>query len=141
MSTDPLTGAKYQPGPLCPRCKVETVRRDGAYGSFFGCPNHPDCSMVAKVRHDGSAGEWTDQPTRDWRKQAHAIFDELWKSNRLTREGAYAWMQKAMHLPAPLAHISKFNIDQCRKVIGLVKLGVGLPPAPAQDGGSHAKAE
>lgn len=31
------------PKLICPRCKGELVRREGRYGSFYGCSNFPSC--------------------------------------------------------------------------------------------------
>lgn len=58
------------------------------------------------------------------RVAAHAAFDRLWKSHRLTRmkrQEAYAWLGEVMGLPAPLRHIALLDEAQCRRLIALVK--------------------
>lgn len=125
--------------PLCPKHKKPMTECDGQFGPFFGCPEYPRCDMIAKRRPDGSAGPFSDKPTREWRKQAHEVFDAIWKDGRFTRSEAYAWMGKMMRMHSSKAHIESFDISQCRKLIGLVKMGVGIPPAPAQDGSGHGE--
>ncbi len=34
----------------CPRCGGELVRREGRYGSFWGCSNYPSCKYILKGR-------------------------------------------------------------------------------------------
>lgn len=34
---------KIPPELVCPRCKGELVKREGRYGSFYGCSNFPGC--------------------------------------------------------------------------------------------------
>jgi len=34
--------------PQCPTHKIDMVKRNGRYGSFFGCPKYPDCKQVIK---------------------------------------------------------------------------------------------
>lgn len=34
---------------VCPRCKGELVRREGRYGSFYGCSNFPSCRYTRNV--------------------------------------------------------------------------------------------
>jgi len=60
---------------------------------------------------------------------AHADFDMLWKGNKkvMTRREAYHWLQKTMGIEkAEDAHIGKFDVQQCRQLLGLVKLRIGL---------------
>ena len=33
---------------VCPKCGAELVKRDGKYGTFYGCSNFPRCRFVAK---------------------------------------------------------------------------------------------
>ncbi|EHM39185.1 hypothetical protein HMPREF0372_03848 [Flavonifractor plautii ATCC 29863] len=50
---------------------------------------------------------------------AHQAFDPLWKSKRMTRRAAYAWLSQQMGLPPEKTHIGMFNQEQCCKVIRL----------------------
>ncbi len=33
---------------ICPRCGGKLVRREGKYGTFYGCSNYPKCRYIAK---------------------------------------------------------------------------------------------
>lgn len=55
------------------------------------------------------------------RERAHAAFDQLWKSNVMTRDQAYAWLCSATKLPPREAHIGKMHIEQCDKVCRLIQ--------------------
>ncbi len=61
----------------------------------------------------------TDAETRSLRGLCHKHFDPGWRDNSRwpTREAAYAWLQTVMELPAEEAHISKFDKQQCRKLL------------------------
>lgn len=51
------------------------------------------------------------------KQDAHAAFDPLWKSGKLTRKEAYAWLSHAMDIDPNACHIGMFNEDLCRKVV------------------------
>ena len=34
---------------ICPKCSGQLVRRDGKYGSFYGCSNYPKCRYTKKI--------------------------------------------------------------------------------------------
>ena len=34
---------------LCPRCGGHLVKRNGRYGSFYGCSNYPNCKFTIKL--------------------------------------------------------------------------------------------
>ena len=33
---------------ICPKCGGQLVQRKGKYGTFYGCPNYPNCKFTAK---------------------------------------------------------------------------------------------
>ena len=37
------------PAPVCPRCGAKMIRRNGRFGSFWGCSNYPDCRYTLKI--------------------------------------------------------------------------------------------
>lgn len=75
---------------------------------------HPGCTVR---RWEGDTSTPADQQTCDLRMECHAMFDELWKSNRMSRHGAYRLLQKLMHLSRANAHIGMFDADQCRVLL------------------------
>jgi hypothetical protein len=51
------------------------------------------------------------------RAAAHAAFDPVWKSGRMSRSQAYKWLAAQMDLPPEDCHMEKFTVEQCRKVV------------------------
>lgn len=95
---------------------------EGKYGKFYGCVRYPVCSGVHSAHQNSGKpmGIPANRETIEWRKKAHAKFDpyvKQWFRNR--REG-YAFLQNVMGLSAKDAHISKFNIEQCQKLIEIL---------------------
>jgi hypothetical protein len=41
-----LPEKKTLPGKMCPKCGVPMVKREGARGAFWGCPNYPKCRQT-----------------------------------------------------------------------------------------------
>lgn len=37
------------PDLVCPRCKGELIKREGRYGSFYGCANFPSCRYTKNI--------------------------------------------------------------------------------------------
>ena len=90
---------------------------------FYGCSHFPRCKGTLPAEVDGAPrGKPRTKELQGWRVKAHAAFDTLWKGerNRIRRHTAYAWLRRVMVLPPEQAHISKFDIEQCQKVIRLV---------------------
>lgn len=44
---------------------------------------------------------------------AHEVFDQLWKSGRMTRREAYVYLGGLLGIPDHLCHIGMFTKDQC----------------------------
>lgn len=55
------------------------------------------------------------------RGAAHAAFDPLWKSGRMSRSAAYRWLGQQMNLPKEECHMKQFTVAQCLRVIELCK--------------------
>ena len=60
---------------------------------------------------------------RNWKKAAHAAFDPLWKYGpyRGRRNEAYRWLSEKMGTPIEFTHIGMFDVDQCRKVVRIMR--------------------
>jgi len=52
---------------------------------------------------------------------AHAAFDPLWKSGRMSRNEAYRRLAIAMGLHQDKCHIGMFDEQQCRVVQSIAK--------------------
>ena len=51
--------------------------------------------------------------------EAHDAFDALWKSGRMRRGEAYAWLRKRMGLSKEDCHIGKFDTEQCKRAVDI----------------------
>jgi len=89
---------------------------------FYGCSHWPSCDGTLPAEVDGAPrGEPRTKELQGWRVKAHTAFDEIWKRRGFRRHTAYAWLRRVMVLPPDKAHISRFDIEQCQRVIELVK--------------------
>lgn len=72
----------------------------------------------------------------DARYRAHRWFDLLWMKYRMGRDRAYRFLANAMGLTYEEAHIGRLSIEQCEKLIAVVRRVVPegrfdeLPPVP-----------
>jgi hypothetical protein len=49
--------------------------------------------------------------------EAHAAFDSIWKSGRMSRGQAYLWLERVLGVTRNRAHISKLKPQQLRDLI------------------------
>ncbi len=61
-------------------------------------------------------GTPADARTRRLRIEAHEVFDRLWKTGKMKRSEAYAWMRNSMKLDSANAHISEFTAEMCHRL-------------------------
>lgn len=103
----------------CPDCGSQMRLRDSSYGLFWGCTSYPWCRGIHNARE--GTGEPCGVPTtmagRAARRKAHAAFDPIWKSGRMTRPEAYQWLQRELGLTARQCHIGAFDEKMCARVI------------------------
>ncbi len=112
-----------QPAPACPECGAAMVLKQttrfrypktGKPRLFLACSTWPTCPGTHGCHPDGSpCGIPADKATKQARMQAHAWFDALWQSGRMTRRAAYRVMQRLMDMTEEEAHIARFTRDQC----------------------------
>lgn len=108
----------------CPDCGAHLTLRGGRYGWFLGCTRYPDCKGTHCVHQDTKLpmGIPADKATRMARQAAHIAFDALWSSTVPgSRRDAYRWMREEMGLTKKDAHIGRFTIEQCQKLVALVE--------------------
>ena len=95
----------------------KSARRLGLLGEYiYQCQN---CNARVGC-HKGTSrplGDVANEALRLKRIETHHVFDTFWKSQHMTRTGAYRWLSQQMKLPANLAHIGGFEMDQCQEVI------------------------
>lgn len=64
-------------------------------------------------------GRLANAQLRGAKQWAHAVFDPMWQSKRMTRRDAYLWLSKQMGISVNECHIGLFDVDQCRSVVDL----------------------
>lgn len=105
-----------------PGCNAEMRLRRGKHSYFYGCQRFPECKGTHCAHQDGSPmGTPADTGTKKLRIKAHRVFDRIWQDKLMTRKDAYAWMQKTMKLSKTEAHISRFDVKACEKLVKLVQ--------------------
>lgn len=100
---------------ICPRCKIDMVAHTSRYGLFHSCPNYPACDMIGKLV--GDTWIYSNQRTRDARKEAHNAFDSLWQCHLMQRDKAYDWLAEALGIRRDLCHIEQLDEAVCRRVV------------------------
>lgn len=97
------------------------VLRTSRFGLFYGCKGFPKCQATHGAHTDGRPlGIPGDADTKRARMTAHAVFDRIWKEKYMRRGEAYAWMSEEMGLGEGEAHIGRFNMEQCERLIAIV---------------------
>jgi hypothetical protein len=118
--------AVHNNNPVCPYCKQHSRRTDGR--EIY--PNRPDlfkkifyicapCDAYVGC-HPNSArpmGRLADSVLRAAKSAAHREFDKIWRSGRMSRTNAYAWLARQLRIPAHQCHIGMFDEDMCARVI------------------------
>ena len=108
---------------VCPYCGRAPELADSAevyhgysYGPIYICR---PCNAYVGC-HMGTVnpkGRLADAELREAKKQAHHAFDRLWKSGRMTRHQAYAWLSDTLGIAREYAHIGMFDVGMCRAVV------------------------
>lgn len=89
---------------------------------FYGCTRYPECRGTHGAHPNGAPlGIPANKETKQARRAAHAVFDQIWKQNLVrNRWAAYNWMRQVMGLSESQAHISMFDSQQCGELQRLV---------------------
>lgn len=106
----------------CPECGAPMQLRRSKFGLFYGCTRWPGCDGTHGAHANGlPLGTPADKETKRFRMMAHEAFDRLWKPGPAQvfgdRNRAYRWMQEKLGLTSDQAHIAKFDIEQCKRLI------------------------
>ena len=126
----------------CPECGARLLLKPSRFGLFYGCEQWrmTGCQGAHGAHPDGSPlGTPADGKTKQARIQAHTAFDQLYQSGRMKRADAYRWLRHAMGLTAEQAHIGKFTIEQCERLVTKIaacrpeEFHPPLPSEPAID--------
>jgi ssDNA-binding Zn-finger/Zn-ribbon topoisomerase 1 len=108
--------------------------KSGKPRKYYGCARYPKCDIVCGAHPDGTPlGIPGDGETRKSRYELHAVFDQLWISQRWSRQEAYYILQILTGLDCEEAHIANFDKKKCLQVMGLLKEFHELNPVRVSD--------
>jgi len=66
-------------------------------------------------------GRLANAELRAAKSAAHAAFDPVWQEGVVKRGSAYAWLAEKLGIQAKQCHIGEFDVDQCKRVVQIVK--------------------
>ena len=114
-------------GKICPYCKGSTQYVDSAviYGRSFGmiylCKPCDAWCGVHKSESQRALGRLANAELRELKKQAHAAFDPLWKTGKMSRTQAYKQLSNYLKIEKRFTHIGMFSPKTCLRVIEFTK--------------------
>ena len=113
----------------CPYCggSVKLIDSQIIYGKSYGlawvCENYPKCDAYVGC-HPGTdkpLGRLADKELRAWKGAAHAAFDPMWKSRKMTRRRAYQWLSGQIGILEDETHIGMFDADMCKRTVDICR--------------------
>jgi len=114
-------------GKVCPYCKQKSVYVDSSevygtsYGMIYLC--RPCKAWVGVHKGTNKAlGRLANSTLREYKKEAHKYFDNIWKSGRMSRNDSYKWLSNKLGIKPEFTHIGMFSEKTCQRVIEVVKL-------------------
>jgi len=122
------TICRYCGSPVVFTSNSEIYGKEYGGGKCYLCRN---CRAFVGTHlgTDIPLGTLANSELREWRKQAHYWFDQIWKgpTRQMTRYKAYGWLSQKIGLSREDTHIAMFEKEQCEKVIEFsqIKLNEG----------------
>jgi hypothetical protein len=117
-------------GPACPYCNGKSILRPETFiynehysdKNYWVCENYPNCNAYVGTHGHGiwqnfPMGRLANPDLRNLKKNAHQLFDHMWKTKTIARGEMYSWMRRVMNLTEPEAHIGELDNDRCRELI------------------------
>lgn len=111
-----------KPAQLVSGVKIYPHRTDLNDLKFWNCEQckaYVGCHKNSKKNIP--LGRLANSELRIWKQNAHSCFDPIWKSGKIDRPNAYAWLAKRMGIDKEFCHIGRFSVEQCKQVIKIVK--------------------
>lgn len=111
-----------EPAKLVTGAEVYGHRPDLASLKFWRClpcRAYVGCHRYGVGYGDGTRplGRLANAELRIAKKTAHGVFDQIWKSGRMTRSAAYKWLAGELGIPCNEAHIGEFDVPMCNRVM------------------------
>lgn len=66
-------------------------------------------------------GRLANAELRSAKSAAHALFDPLWKTGKMRRGQAYAWLADQLKIKQEDCHIGMFSVEQCKQVFQIMR--------------------
>jgi len=76
--------------------------------AYVGCHKNSDAVPLGRL---------ANAELRKAKSAAHAAFDPIWKSGKMTRNKAYELLAKSLRLDKKHCHIGMFDVETCEEVI------------------------
>lgn len=116
-----------QPPTICTFCGHEVVFTSNKeiYGKEYGngkCYLCRNCMASVGV-HNGTKNPLGVLATREMRvlkKACHELFDDVWKSNQLSRSEAYRRLAWIMQIPQSECHFGHFYTDRLMQALTIL---------------------
>ena len=114
---------------ICPYCNypAECLRGSDVYKhrpelwhKWFHVCRVCDARVGCHGDTQNALGRMANKELREAKIAAHAVFDPLWKSGKMTRRNAYAWLATRLGINQAQCHIGEFDVEQCRAVVSVV---------------------
>lgn len=114
----------------CPYCHAEVQRvtgeviyshrRDLYYKNFWSCE---PCGAYVGCHEGGNSplGRLANKELRQWKMNAHAVFDPIWRTRQMSRSAAYGWLAESLGIKFNECHIGMFDVDTCKRVVEICK--------------------
>lgn len=106
-------------GSLCDGRSIYPHRPDLFNKSFYRCSCGAYCGC-----HPGTTkplGHPCGPDTRKARSAAHAAFDPLWKTGKMGRRQAYAWLAAVLGIPEKECHIGMMTAERAGLVVAALR--------------------
>lgn len=114
---------------VCPYCNQQAKLVDSSviyngrsFGMIWLCK--PCDAYVGTHRNSKEhvpLGRLANKELRMWKMKAHAVFDPLWRSGKMTRDAAYSMLRNVMGMTESQAHIGKFDVEDCKRLVEVLK--------------------
>lgn len=111
----------------CPYCGSPVIKttNDKIYGKIYGNGQVYMCTgcdaYVGCHDHGEPLGRLANARLRELKKEAHALFDPIWKTKKMSRGNAYGYLAKALGIPKSECHFGWFDEDTLLKAIDVLK--------------------
>ncbi len=112
--------------PFCPYCSKQSVQTTGEfiyphrkdlYDKIFYYCEPCNAYVGCHPNSDTPLGVLANAELRKFRSLAHAVFDPIWLTKKMSRHQAYVWLAKQLEISLSDCHIGHFDTELCRRTV------------------------